>query len=49
MLATSAKRSLRTDTTPSGGVMIRSKVALISAEVSGEPSWNRTPSWRVKV
>ena len=49
MAATSAKRSLRTEITPSGGLAMRSKVALMSAEVSGEPSWNLTPSCSVKV
>ena len=49
MEATSAKRSLRTEITPSGGLAMRSKVALTSAEVSGEPSWNLTPSCSLKV
>ena len=49
MAATSAKRSLRTEITPSGGLAMRSKVALTSAAVRGEPSWNLTPSCSLKV
>ncbi len=35
--------------TPSGGLRIRSKVALTSSEVNSAPSWNCTPSRRWKV
>ncbi len=35
--------------TPSGGKMMCSQLALTSAAVTGEPSWNLTPSRSLKV
>ena len=44
--ATCVYQALRELGTPSGGKMILSSVALMSAAVSGVPSWNVT-SWRM--
>ena len=38
-----AKTDCRTETTPAGGLRMRSKLALTSAEVSGDPSWKVMP------
>ena len=47
--STILKYALRFEAIPSGGLTILSKVALMSAEVSGVPSWNFTPVLILKV
>ena len=46
---TASKILWRGEIMPRGGKMMRSKVALMSSEVSSAPSWNNTPSRRWKV
>ncbi len=49
IVATASNAALRCDTMPAGGLRMRSKLALTSAEVSGVPSWKRMLGWRRKV
>ena len=49
ILSMTANSSRLTITTPDGGLIARLNVAATSAEVNGVPSWNLTPSRRLKV
>jgi hypothetical protein len=47
--STESNAALRCETMPPGARRIRSKLALTSADVSAEPSWNRMSGRSLKV